>query len=205
MSFKEQLNQDIQTVFINTSEFAETHSINGKLVECVVMSADKNMAMQYLEGTTTAYKSIAIASSLLSSVPQANEHIEFDGTLFKVSSISEVLGMTHIDLTQPIGKFNKQIEIYTATTIDKGGGWTETVLGDLFYKCNAYIRNQSGDEVFKLNTRIETLQTLFKVPYIEGITKDMILVYKGKHYDIKHIDNIEENDIFIDLICEKVD
>lgn len=205
MSFKDQMNQDIQTVFINTDEFAELHSINGQEIGCIVDSVDKNESMQYMQGYTVIDKSICLQASLLNVIPKTNDIILFDNSLVIVYKASNLAGMIYLDVSQSIGKFNKDITIYNTRLVGQGGGWEEVELDDIFVSCKAYIRNQSSSEVFKLSTRLEKQQTLFKIPYVSGLNKSMILVYKDCNYNIISIDNIEENNIFIDLICEKVE
>ncbi len=201
MSFKDQVKNDI-AVFLNQDEFAETHTINGKEVVCVLDLLDQKQLE--LKGTTTINASLIMQVGEITA-PKSNDIMTLDGEVYSVSKVTNSLCLMHIDLVKETGMFNKPIDIYNATTIDRGGGWTEMALGTLFHSCNAYIRNQSGYEIFKSNTKLETSQTLFKIPYVEGLEKSMILVYKGKHYDILHIDNIEEQNVFVDLICEKVE
>lgn len=204
MSFKDQLNQDI-TVFINTGEFAEMHSINGKEIGCIVDSVDKNEPLSLMDGSSTLDKSICLQASLLNVMPKTNDLILFDDDLVMVYKVSNLAGMLYLDVSQSIGKFDKDVAIFNTKIVDQGGGWQEVELDDIFISCKAYIRNQSSSEVFKLSTRLEKQQTLFKIPYVEGLKKSMILVYKDCNYNIISIDNIEENNLFIDLICEKVD
>lgn len=204
MSFKDQLSQDIQSVFINTSEFAEVHSINNQNIECIVDSVGKNESLPLMEGSITLDKSICFQTSLLNVIPQPNESLKFDDDLVKVYKVSNLEGMLYLDVSESIGKFDKDIAIYTTKSVDRNG-WEVVELDSIFVSCKAYIRNQNSSEVFKMSTRLEKQQTLFKIPYINGIKKSMILVYKGDNYDIISIDNIEENNVFIDLICEKVE
>lgn len=205
MSFKDQLNQDIQTVFINTGEFAEMHSINGKAIGCIVDSVDKNEPLSLMDGSTTVDKSVCLQANLLNVIPKTNDLILFDDDLVRVYKVSNLAGMLYLDVSQSIGKFDREVAIYTTRLVNQGGGWEDVELGGIFVSCKAYIRNQSSSEVFKLSTRLEKQQTLFKIPYVEGLKKSMILVYKDCNYNIISIDNIEENNIFIDLICEKVE
>lgn len=205
MSFKDQLSQDISNVFMNTSEFAEVHSINNQNIECIVDSVGKNESLPLLDGSTTVNKSICLQASLLNVIPKTNELMQFDDDLVRVYKVSNLAGMLYLDVSQSIGKFNKDVAIYNAKIVNQGGGWQDVELGDIFVSCKAYIRNQSSSEIFKMSTRLEKQQILFKIPYVEGIKKSMILVYKDYNYNIISIDNIEENDMFIDLICEKVE
>lgn len=202
MSFKEQLKQDIST-FINIAEFAETHSINNKSVECVLMSADKNTPLQYMDGTITSYKSIMIQSSLLEhGVPMPDDLLEIDGELFKVTSSSEMEGIAFIDVSTPIGRFNRTIVIQEFTTI-KVNGFPTTTWED-YYTCNAYIRNMNADDMLKLGTIVNNQTIFVKMPYYAGITADMRLVHNGQAYAITKVDNVEFNNEFIDLVCEAV-
>lgn len=200
MNFKEQLNLDV-AAFINGNEFADTHSINGKLVECVLMSADKDSALKYMDGTITAYKSISVQSNLLEhGVPKPNGYLNLDDVLFKVSDSSEIEGLAFIDLTQPIGKFDKSITIQEFTTIKVNGFPKETWVD--YHSCKAYIRHMNADDMLKLGTILNNSTIFVKTPYKEGVTSKMRLIYKGAAYDITSVDNIEENDVFIDLVCE---
>lgn len=199
MSFKEQIGQDIAT-FINIDEFAETHSINNKSVKCVLMSSDKDSTLQYMEGTTTSYKSIAVATKLIDRIPQPNDYISFDDVLFKVSTSSECEGIAYIDLGLPIGKFNRAITIQKCTTT-KANGFPKTEW-EKFHSCNAYIRNMNANDMLKIGTIVNNRTMFVKIPYFEGITSGMRLIYNGQSYAITSVDNIEFDNVFIDMICE---
>ena len=200
MSFKDQLKQDVAT-FINIDEFAETHSINNKSVECVLMLADKNTPLQYMDGTITSYKSIMIQSNLLEhGVPMPDDLLEIDGELFKVTASSEIEGIAFIDVSTPIGRFNRPIVIKEFTTV-KVNGFPKQQWED-YHSCNAYIRHMNANDMLKIGTIVNNATIFVKIPYYEGITTKMRLEYKDKTYNITSIDNIEENNKFIDLICE---
>lgn len=199
MSFKEQLKKDV-SCFISSDEFADTHSINGNEVECVLMCADKDSALKYMEGTITSYKSLIVASSLFDSIPQPNDYLNLDDVLFKVSTSSEIGGMTFMDLSKPIGKFDKDITIQEFTKRKVNGFWKEDWYD--YHNCKAYIRHMNADDMLKIGTIVNNSTIFVKMPYKESITSKMRLVYKGLVYDITSTDNIEEDNVFIDLICE---
>lgn len=202
MNLKEQLNKDVLT-FINGNEFAETHSINGNQVECVLMYSDKDTDanIQSKKGIITSYKSITVQTSLLNNgIPQPNDYLELDGSLFKVSDSSEIYGMAFIDVTRPIGKFDKTITIQEFTTIKVNGYPKETWVD--YCKCKTYIRHMNADDMLKLGTIVNNSTIFIKMPYKYGITSKMRVLYKGTAYDITSIDNVEEEDVFIDLVCE---
>lgn len=201
MSFKDQLEKDIGC-FINSDEFADTHSINGKEIECVLMCADKDtdINLQSKKGIITAYKNIIIQSRLLErGIPRPNEYLELDGTLFKVSDSSEIEGLAFVDLTQPIGKFDNSIIIQEFKTT-KVNGYPKEMWAD-YCKCKAYIRHMNADDMLKLGTMVNNSTMFIKMPYKYGLTSKMRVLYKGTAYDITSIDNVEEDDVFIDLIC----
>lgn len=203
MTFKEQLSQDAEKVFINGDEFADTHTLNLKIVECVVMSVDKDTDanLQSKKGIVTSYKSIIIQTSLLNAgIPQPNDYLELDGSLFKVSDSSEVYGMTFIDVTRPIGKFNKDIVVQEFTSI-KVNGFPKGTWID-YYSCKAYIRHMNAEDALKRGTTVNSNTIFVKIPYKEGITSKMRLIYKDIAYDITSVDNNEEDNVFMDLICE---
>ena len=202
MSFKEQLKKDT-SCFINSDEFAETHSINSKQVECVLMCADKDTDtnLQNKKGIVTAYKSIIVQSSLLEhGVPMPNDYLELDETLFKVCDSSEISGMAFIDLSKSIGKFDKYIVIQEPF-IETINGFKNERWKD-YCTCKAYIRHMNADDMLKLGTIVNNSTIFIKMPYKYGITSKMRVLYKDTTYEITSVDNIEEDDIFIDLICE---
>lgn len=202
VTFKEQLSQDTEKVFMNGDEFAALHTLNLKFVECVVMATDKDTdaQLQSKKGLVTSYKSIVIQTSLLNAIPQPNDDLELDGLLFKVSASSEMEGMTFIDVTRPVGKFNKEIVIQKLTSIKANGFLKETWIDD--YACKAYIRSIAADDVFKRGTTVNSRTIFVKIPYKKGITSKMRLIYKDVAYDITSVDNNEEDNVFMDLICE---
>lgn len=203
VTFKEQLSQDTEKVFMNGDEFAALHTLNLKFVECVVMATDKDTdaQLQSKKGLVTSYKSIVIQTSLLNAgIPQPNDDLELDGLLFKVSASSEMEGMTFIDVTRPVGKFNKEIVIQKLTSVKVNGFLKETWIDD--YACKAYIRSITADDLLKRGTTVNSRTIFVKIPYKEGITSKMRLIYKGLAYDITSVDNNEEDNVFMDLICE---
>ena len=161
MSFKEQLKQDVAT-FINIDEFAETHSINNKSVECVLMLADKNTPLQYMDGTITSYKSIMIQSNLLEhGVPMPDDLLEIDGELFKVTASSEIEGIAFIDVSTPIGRFNRPIVIKEFTTV-KVNGFPKQQWED-YHSCNAYIRHMNANDMLKIGTIVNNATIFVKI------------------------------------------
>lgn len=189
-------------IFINTKEFAETHSINLKDVECVVDDGESDNSLKYHDGTKTVSQHIYVKSSDIDSSVGAGEHIEFDGSLYVISGINEYDGIKVIQLDKPIGKFNMLITIQVQVNSKVNGIYKPT--WEDFHSCKAYVRNMNANDMMKLGT-IKNSQTIFvKMPYCIGINSKMRVIFNGKPYSITSADNIEYGDRFIDLICEAV-
>lgn len=200
MSLKKQLEKDMKA-FFNVDEFAETHVINSKTVACVLMRADKDpdVNSQSKQGLITSYASLMINASDASDVVP-NAYLEIDAELYTVVETTDVEGMIYIDLSKPIGKFNKLITVQEFTT-EKVNGFKKEVWTNI-YECMAYIRHMGSKEMVDLGTILTKDTLLIKMHYTDHITTKMRVLYKDKVYNIKSIDNLEEKDIFLDLICE---
>lgn len=201
MSFRNMVANDIG-VFINTREFAETHSINLKSVECVVDDSESDNVLKYHDGTKTVSQQIYVKSSDIDSSVGAGDYIEFDGSLYVISGISEYDGIKVVKLDKPVGKFNMELTIQSPVNCKVSGIYKQT--WEDFYSCKAYVRNMNANDMMKLGT-IKNTQTIFvKMPYCSGINSKMRVVFNGKPYSITSADNIEYGNKFIDLICEAV-
>lgn len=191
MSFKEQLEKDM-SVFFNANEFSETHSINNNTVECVLMLADKDAeySVSNKKGITTSYSSVIINYNLIEN-PTVGDYLKLDDDLFTVIETSCVEGMCYIDLSMPVGKFNKSIVIQKDNGVKKVNGIKVPDWVDV-HTCNAYIRHISAEEIQQLGTTLSKDTLFVKVPYFDKCTSKMRLLFKGKFYDIVSVDNLEE-------------
>lgn len=204
MSFKDQLEKDMKA-FFNADEFAETHSINGESIECVLMLADKDTDanIQSKKGTITSYSSIIVQTSYVGTTIVPGDYLEVDSELFNVVEVSDIEGILYIDLSKPIGKFNIPITIQSFTT-EKVNGIKKEIWTNI-HECMAYIRHVSAEEMVQLGTILSKDTVFIKMHYVEGITSKNRLVYKDKFYNIVSVDNLEEKNVFLDLICESCD
>ncbi|MGM9543822.1 MAG: phage head closure protein [Romboutsia timonensis] len=204
MSFKDQLEKDMKA-FFNIDEFAETHSINGKSIECVLMLSDKDTDanIQSKKGTITSYSSISVQTSYIETTIVPGDYLEVDSELFNVVEVADVEGVLYIDLSKPIGKFNAPITIQSLTT-EKVNGIKKEIWTNI-HECMAYIRHVSAEEMVQLGTILSKDTVFIKMHYVEGITSKNRLVYKDKFYNIVSVDNLEEKNVFLDLICESCD
>ena len=199
---KDLIHKDVQEVFFNTNELAEIHRIGNKPVRCIIDNERLyDISQKYHEGTFTAEKLIYINERDIDGAIGVNDTILFDDEISTVYSVSSEYGMIELMLNKPIGKLDKDVTIQIQSGTTKVNGF-KTLLWQEFYSCKAYIRNVKADDVLKRGTTVNSSIILIKIPYKEGVTSKMRLIYKDITYDITSVDNIEENNLFMNLICE---
>lgn len=93
ISFKEALQRDRVNVFLNASEFADEHEINGVRVVCnvqnVVTSELTGGQTSKIEGVFVSALTIYVSASDLEYKPVENELIEVDGKRHFVRTVTE--------------------------------------------------------------------------------------------------------------------
>lgn len=90
--FKDCVNADVKSVFINKDEFADAHTLNGKTVICVVdkdltEGADSDTGHRY-EGVFVNAVTIYVDVNDIEARPVEGELIEFDDAMHSVKSVS---------------------------------------------------------------------------------------------------------------------
>lgn len=104
MGFREQLQADIDAVFLNDSEFAEMHQLDN--VECLAVVSNDTTAKnsrnlggpRMTDGLHGDYATVAVKKSDLPRVPVQGNNFKLDGKLYKVASCTEDMGMLNITL-----------------------------------------------------------------------------------------------------------
>lgn len=104
MTFKEQLLEDINEVFLNMDEFADVHNLNGVTVEAIVQqtvvnddltSTDTSM-VRYQDGIFAKGAIINVRKSDIPNVPRPNADFRLDGEAGYVVAASDDEGMVTI-------------------------------------------------------------------------------------------------------------
>ena len=87
------------------------------------------------------------------------------------------------------GKLNKKIEIVQFTLIKDPDGF-ETKVETTVLSTWAQVTNISGTELLRQNSDFSEISTRFliRTPKVD-ITKDMIIKFGGKSYEIKYIND----------------
>jgi hypothetical protein len=98
MNFKEQIKKDVKNVFLNFSEFAETHNLNGKNVLCIIDTDDTKEQIRSLAGVFINVLKIFVDSKDISPRPVEGQLFKVDGSLHLVKSVSDESGILKIEV-----------------------------------------------------------------------------------------------------------
>lgn len=99
---KDYLSSDLDT-FLNTDEFAETHDIDGRQVDCVI-DIDILQQLKYkdqqasYDGVYNSTKVLFVKAADMPDRPVSGQHIRVDGKLYLVKDCPEDGGMLEITL-----------------------------------------------------------------------------------------------------------
>ncbi len=99
MAFKDIINEDINRVFFNDEEFAETHKWNSQDIVAVIAD-DELMSkfgseFEFLEKGSHLIKS---PSSFFTKKPRVGSAINFDGNLYTIDEVHDEAGVYSIYL-----------------------------------------------------------------------------------------------------------
>lgn len=99
-SFKDFLKSD-NDVFINSEEFAETHTVNGKEMDIVVdddLSKERNSKATDSQGLYTSEKTLFIKKADYGNKPAIEETLKLDGDIYTITDVEDDGQMFIIDL-----------------------------------------------------------------------------------------------------------
>lgn len=199
MTFQEQLKKDLDQVFFNPDEFGEKHTLGGQSITCVVdndrLFDTKN------EGTFTAEVLLYVPKGQIKGSLLPYSTITFDGEIMTIVDIYDNTGVYQIALERLHGKFIHEIYIQRQQAgSDQDGFSTNTWVH--YHRCMAYMRNLAGNETDSSNAEIGKVTTLFKMPFVNGVTNKMRVSYGGQFYNIKFVDDVEGRHEYLEISCE---
>lgn len=103
LNFKEQLQKDINA-FFNVNEFADSHNINGEIIDCIIDNE------RLIERSKKEYDGISVGEILLfAKVADINRELEqgmpiiFDRKQMYIFNIRKDMGIYEIILSQSLG------------------------------------------------------------------------------------------------------
>lgn len=102
------------------------------------------------------------------------------------------------------GKYNQPIKIYSvkSDTDDDDFPVTEEILVGSFY---AEVITTGGMTLIKADTDFEKAYTRFNIRFPKAdIKRGMLVKHRGKTYEIKYANNINNENIELELQCESV-
>lgn len=101
-SFKDQLKADIKNVFFNTSEFADMHDIDGKLIPAIIddeiMEEYENLKDYNYDGMYKVKLIVFVSLDSLEKIPVAESSLKVDGRKYFVLGTSKPDGMLKLIL-----------------------------------------------------------------------------------------------------------
>lgn len=99
MTFKDVLAKD-RSAFLNPSEFADAHELNGRKVTCLVDSNELLTRQQgrYLEGVSTSQILLYILAEDLPTKPSIGSVMTLDGKRYLVQEVSDEAGIWAVTL-----------------------------------------------------------------------------------------------------------
>lgn len=88
MTFKEIIKNDVRQVFMNTDEFSETHTINGKEMPVQIDSNEQiereKRMNQNMDGIYKNQKLIYVSAEDFGALPKQGAMLNMDGRMYKV-------------------------------------------------------------------------------------------------------------------------
>ena len=110
--FKDMIAEDMESVFLNLDEFAETHNLNGQDCICILQShTAKERFLQDNDhrgygtfGTVSGETlTVFVRREELGYAPSEGKRFDVDGDIYYVSTCTEHMGMLVIGLNANIG------------------------------------------------------------------------------------------------------
>ena len=103
------------------------------------------------------------------------------------------------------GKYNHRIVIYQVSMVEDSNGFqheeTQAVLSPY-----AQVKTTRGMTLIRSGTDFEKAYTNFTIryPLETEITRDMMIMFKGKKYTIEYLNNIDEADEELEIQAKEV-
>lgn len=102
------------------------------------------------------------------------------------------------------GAYNRKIQIVSVTTTKDADGFpvkTQTVVLSPYAK----VKTTRGFTLIVNNTDFDKAYTNFTIRYpVTTITRDMLILYGGKTYEIQYLNNIDEAFVELEIQAKEV-
>lgn len=102
------------------------------------------------------------------------------------------------------GKYNRKITIYQTTIVTDAQGF-QSYERQVVLEPYANVKTTKGMTIIKNNSDFEKALTNFTIRYPKtAITRDMLIDFRGKTYEIQYLNNINEACIELEMQCKEV-
>ena len=102
------------------------------------------------------------------------------------------------------GKYNHKIGIYQTQIVKDSDGF-QSEQETLILEPYASIKTTKGMTIIKNNSDFEKALTNFTIRFPKTtITRDMIVMFRGKRYTIEYLNNVDEANVELEMQCKEV-
>ena len=102
------------------------------------------------------------------------------------------------------GKYNHRIEIYSVTHGKDADGFKTEELS-LVLSPYASVKTTKGMTIIRNDSDFEKAYTNFTIRYpVTVITRDMIIMFRGKRYSIEYLNNVDEANVELEMQAKEV-
>lgn len=103
------------------------------------------------------------------------------------------------------GKYNKKIQIVSVTKTKDSAGFPVDSKPVVVLEPWAEVKTTRGFTLIVNNTDFEKAFTNFTIRYpLTEITRDMLILFKGKTYEIQYLNNVNEANIELEIQAKEV-
>lgn len=102
------------------------------------------------------------------------------------------------------GKYNKKIQIVQVTQGKDSMGFPADVQ-TIILEPYASVKTTKGYTIIKNNSDFEKALTNFTIRYpVTEITRDMLIIFNNKTYEIQYLNNINEENVELEIQAKEV-
>lgn len=104
------------------------------------------------------------------------------------------------------GKYKYKIQIYQTEIVEDSQGFqTESLIEPPVLEPYADVKTTRGMTLIINNSDFEKAYTNFTIRYpVTEITRDMVIVFRGKRYTIEYLNNVNEENVELEIQAKEV-
>ena len=102
------------------------------------------------------------------------------------------------------GEYNHKIQI-CQTVIETDADGFQTEVTNVILSPYANVKTTKGMTIIKNNSDFEKALTNFTIRYPKTeITREMVVIFRGKTYEIQYLNNVDEACVELEMQCKEV-